>query len=179
MATFAWRLISGDISLLSRKTDALEEKHIVQLKGIFSHFDDDRDGYITTEQLTAALLSLGFSTREVFIKKFCVNTAQMKIRGLHGLSFKTDLKTFVAVISREIRYLQFVEEELDALLAFVDVKKTGYITRRELRYLLVDLAVPTRLSMQEFTRFVKGLRFTADKDSISILELKREILFLF
>lgn len=178
MTSFAWRLISGDISLLSRKSDALDERHIIQLKGLFSHFDDDRDGYITTEQLTAALLSLGLSTREVFIKKFCVNTAQMKIHGLHGLSFKTDLKTFVAVISREVRYLQTLEEELDALLAFVDEKQTGYITRRELRYLLVDLASPTRLSMQEFTRFVKGLHYTAE-DRVSILELKREILFLF
>ena len=179
MSSFSWRLISGNIGLLNRKSDGLDERHVVQLKGLFQHYDDDRDGFITTEQLAEALASLGLSTRERFLKKFCVNSVQMKIHGLHGLSFKTDLKTFVAVISREIRYLQAMEDELDALLTFVDVNQTGYITRRELKYLLVDLASPTHLSMQEFTKFVKGLKFKPETDSVSIDDLKKEVLFLF
>lgn len=175
-ANFAWRLInSGDIHQ-QRKND-LSERHIIQLKGTFNHFDEDKDGMLSVHQLCEALQSLGFTTREKFLRKFSVASAQMKLNGAHSMNFKTDFKTFSSVVNKEIKSLQGLENELDALFAYVDVNETGYLSRKELRFLLVDVASSSRFNPQEFSRFVKGLTFTADTDSVSIVELKRQILF--
>ena len=176
--TFAWRLISSiDPSILLGRKMELTERHLVMLRGTFNHFDDDRDGALTVPQLRDALQSLGFNTRDKFLKRFCINPSQLKIHGQHSLSFKTDFKTFVQVLGKELESLHNTELELDALFAFVDVNETGQLSRKELRYLLVDIASPCRLSQQEFTRFIKGLVFMSDTDSISIADLKKHVLF--
>lgn len=175
--TFAWRLINsaGDMPVSNRKND-LSESEVIQLKGIFNHYDDDRDGLLSVPQLSEALQSLGFPTREKFLRKFSVSSNQMKIHGVHSSAFKTDFKTFAMVINKEIKVLSNVERELDAIWSFVDVNETGCLSRKELRFLLVDLETPFKLSTQEFTRFVKGLIFSSETDSVNISDLKRHII---
>lgn len=92
------------------------------------------------------------------------------------MSFKVDFKTFVIVLSKEIKCLASLERELDSLWSFVDVNETGYLSRKELRFLLVEVETPFKLSPQEFTRFVKGLTFSSEIDSVSILSLKQHLI---
>lgn len=175
--TFAWRLISsaGELPTSNRKND-LTEGEVIQLKGVFNHFDDDRDGLLAVNQLSEAVQSLGFSTREKFLRKFCISSNQMKIHGIHSMAFKTDFKTFVSVLNKEVKGLSVLERELDALWSFVDVNETGHLSRKELRFLLVEVESPFKLSVQEFTRFVRGLVFSSETDSVSISDLKRHII---
>jgi Ca2+-binding EF-hand superfamily protein len=174
---FAWRLISstGDIPTSNRKND-LVDGEVIQLKGVFNHFDDDRDGLLSVPQLAEALQCVGFPTRDKFLRKFCISSNQMKIHGIHSMAFKTDFKTFVTVINKEIKCLSSLGRELDALFAFVDVNETGHLSRKELRFLLVEVETPFKLAVQEFTRFVKGLIFSSETDSVSISDLKRHLI---
>jgi Ca2+-binding EF-hand superfamily protein len=177
--SFAWRLITNNEALYSLRKTELDESHLIQLKGIFNHYDADRDGLLSVDELTEALKALGFSSRERFLKKFNANSTQLKIQGLHSMNFKVDLKTFISVINREVNSLQKIEEELGALFSFIDVNETGFLSRKEIRHLLVEVETPCKMDQQQFQRFVKGLTFTTDTDSISIGELKRVILFLY
>lgn len=174
--SYAWRLISSDLIWNCRKGDILDEKHVLQLKGIFLHFDEDKDGVLSVDELEGALSHLGFSTREKFVNKFCGNQEKMKIQGLHKRSFRTDFKTFVIVISKELKTLQQLERDLTALFAFMDVGRTGHLTRRDLRHLLVEVSTPMQLTPEEFTKFMRSLRF---KDKVNIEELKRQLVFMY
>ncbi len=202
MATFAWRLITDDLSPTSststtvtplvpssssshfRKSD-LNENQILQLKGIFLHYDTDRDGLLTIEQLTEALQSIGFSTRNKFLIKFLPHTTsnQMKIQGKFinhhdsKLTFKTEWKTFLSIINKEIQSLKKLDNELTSLFQFIDINHTGYLSKRELKFLLVDVLSPTRLTAPEFTKFMKSLKSSFDSnDNIRIEELKRQLI---
>lgn len=177
MATFAWRLIADDGIWSTRTADSLDEKHIIQLKGIFLHYDEDKDGFLTITQLSDALLALGFRNRDKLLSKFSSQPLQSRNRSLHGVSFKTDLKTFIQVVTREVRLLRQFDEEFSVLLGFMDVNRTGSVSKRDLRHLLSEVETSSKLSSQEFTRFLRNLRFSSDTDSISIADLRRQILF--
>jgi Ca2+-binding EF-hand superfamily protein len=157
--TFAWRLINVDRSLLSvnLEQEGFSDPELLQLRGMFLHHDDDRDGFLTSEQLTVCLQELGFYTRDRFVKKFCLNPTQIKIRGLMAFSFKTDFKTFVKVLAREVYALKNTYQDLTALFDFMDVDKTGYISKNEIRHLLMDIDSNTKLSHEEYTKFMKGI----------------------
>jgi Ca2+-binding EF-hand superfamily protein len=213
MSTFAWRLITDElfatpvpnkigedgenpqssgglpipnkppaISTLTRKYD-LNENQILQLKGVFLHYDSDRDGYLTIDQLSEALLSIGFNNRNKFLVKFLPNASQAKIQGKFisaqesKLKFNTDFKTFITVIGKEIASLRNLESELTVLFNFVDINNTGYISKRELKFLLVDVMSSTRLNSTEFTKFMKSSKNSFDSnDNISISELKKQLI---
>jgi Ca2+-binding EF-hand superfamily protein len=197
MTTFAWRLITDDLlpassssvlssSSISIRRSDLTENQILQLKGIFLHYDADRDGLLLVDQLSDALQSIGFSNRNKFLVKFMSNINQQKIQGKFinstdsKLTFKTDFKTFIQVIGKEVESLKTLETELSTLFNFVDVNKTGYLSRRELKFLLVDVMSPTRLSSTEFTKFMKSLKNLFDTDdNISIEKLKQQLILYY
>ncbi len=159
--SFAWRLINVDRSLLSFNVDqqGFTDPELLQLRGMFLHHDDDRDGFLTSEQLTICLQELGFYTRDRFVKKFCLNPNQIKVRGLTTFSFKTDFKTFVRVLSKEVDSLRSAYQDLSSLFDFMDVDKTGLISKKEVRHLLIEVESSTKLTAQEYTKFMKGLNF--------------------
>jgi Ca2+-binding EF-hand superfamily protein len=211
MTSFAWRLITDDllgssaippnpstssdvpppppppskssgISAISRRSE-LNENQILQLKGIFLHFDNDRDGYLTIEQLGEAVLNIGFTNRNKFLTKFLPNQSKLKMEGKFisaqesKLNFKTDFKTFITVIGKEISSLRNLESELTVLFNYVDVNNSGYISKRELKFLLVDVMSSTRLNSTEFTKFMKSLKNSFDSnDNINIQELKKQLI---
>ncbi len=121
--TLAWRLISTESNIL--KKGSLKENDVLQLRGIFLSLDDDKDGLLTTSQLADALRLLGFVPRVKLIKKFAPNVNQMKILGLNEMSFKTDFKTFVMMLSKEMKALQDIDVELTHLFSFVDTTNSG------------------------------------------------------
>jgi Ca2+-binding EF-hand superfamily protein len=49
----------------------------------------------------------------------------MKILGLNEMSFKTDFKTFVMMLSKEMKALQDIDSELSNLFSFIDVTNSG------------------------------------------------------
>ncbi len=121
--TLAWRLISTESNIL--KKGSLRENDVLQLRGIFLSLDDDKDGLLTTGQLADALRLLGFVPRVKLIKKFAPSINQMKILGLNEMSFKTDFKTFVMMLSKEMKALQDIDVELTNLFSFVDTTNSG------------------------------------------------------
>eukprot|EP01039_Chlorochromonas_danica_P008345 gene8344-9198_t len=172
MNSFAWRLISDESAWVNRSSDNLDDKHLLQLKGIFLHYDDDRDGYLTPPQLIEALTSLGFNTREKLMKKF----SPMGGDSLYASSFKTDFKTFSKVVGKEIKLLQRLDDDLSFLFSFMDTSGSGYLSRRDLRHLLSEVPA-SPLNSTEFTKFLRSLRFASDSDRINITDLKKQILF--
>ncbi len=173
--SLAWRLISTESNIL--KKGSLKENDILQLRGIFLSLDEDKDGLLTTAQLGDALKLLGFVPREKLIKKFAVNMNQMKIRGLNEMSFKTDFKTFVMMLSKEMKALQDIDTELTHLFSFIDTTNSGLLSKSDLKHLLVDTITPLSMTPQEFHRFVKGLSFATDSENVRIVDLKKQLLF--
>jgi Ca2+-binding EF-hand superfamily protein len=176
MSTIAWRLISDDGAWSSSTLEAINEDHILQLKVIFLNHDGNKDGYLNTQQLFDALNNVGFKSRKKLILKFSPNSNQIKPTDQQS-SFKTDFKTFVTVIAREVKQLQKLDSELSYLFSFMDINKTGYLSKRDLRHLLMEVETNRQLGTAEFTKFLRSLRFAADTDSISIAELKKQIIF--
>lgn len=173
--TLAWRLISGESNI--SKKGSLRENDILQLRGIFLSLDDDKDGLLSTTQLGEALRLLGFIPREKLIKKFATNLNQMRIMGLNEMSFKTDFKTFVTILSKEIKALVEIENEISGLFEFMDSNGSGMISKKELRHLLVETISPFSLSGTEYAKFVRNISFPSNSEYIKISELKRQVLF--
>ena len=177
--SFAWRLLTWDLlqSLPASASSAFTQAQLMQLRALFLHFDEDRDGFLTTDELSTALSELGFQPRERLLKKFCSNATQLKVQGLSTMAFKTDCKTFMHIITKEIEQLRTTAAELTTLFEFVDERKTGFLSKQDLRFLLVELESPTRLSPQEYQRFIRNLTFSSDGESVNIEHLKHQMLF--
>lgn len=175
MTSFAWKVISSE--LVGPTRSLLREKDVLQLKGIFLSLDDDKDGMLTTLQLIDALKLLGFSTREKSVVKFSANASQLQASGLHALTFKTDFKTFVTVIGKEISAMKEVERDLSFLFEFMDSFETGHLSKKELKHLLVGVEAPSAMTDVEFTRFTKSLIFPPNSETISIADLKIQLIF--
>ncbi len=106
MTSFAWKVISSE--LVGPSKSILRERDVLQLKGIFLTLDEDKDGMLTTVQLIDALKLLGFSTRQKFVVKFSSSSGEehQNSNGVQGLTFRTDFKTFVSVIGKELAFMK-------------------------------------------------------------------------
>jgi len=188
--SFAWKVISSDLVGPSRCS--LREREVLQLKGIFLSLDEDKDGQLTTLQLVEALKLLGFSTREKFVLKFYfynngngrnpnpnVPSAGSSVgMGIQALTFKTDFSTFCSVIGKELKVMKEIEIDLDYLFNFIaDESNTGYLSKKELKHMLVDISSPTAMTEVEFTRFTKSIVFPSDSQTISISDFKVQLIF--
>jgi hypothetical protein len=123
---------------------------------------------------------LGLMPRKKLLKKFALTSSSLKLNGQLSDTFKTDFKTFIKVLSDEIAALKRIEEDISYLLSFMDSsQQKGYISRKELRHLMVEVISPFSLSSLEFNSFAKNISFSSSNDSISIEEFKKRVLFDF
>lgn len=166
----SWTLISDQQALPAR--GFLQEKDVLQLKGIFLSLDDDSDGYLTKEQLQDALVLLGLNTRDKLLSKFFNISHHSKAAVL-----KVDLKTFLSVLSKEKEKFRDVEKDLDYIFSYLDPHKTGQVNRQELKHFLVELDTPLRLTAPEFSKFLKTIPVSSTAKHINIDVLKKRIMF--
>jgi Ca2+-binding EF-hand superfamily protein len=124
-----------------------DELMIRQLQGIFSLHDEDKDGKINRQQLSACLKLLGFQVRDKLLLKYLNPTGDTSLSGGSKKSnnltafaiAKVDLLTFLHVTVRELPSIQSkLKEDLVFLFEFLDPKKTGFVTVKDLRHMLTE-----------------------------------------
>jgi Ca2+-binding EF-hand superfamily protein len=153
-----------------------DELTLYQLKGMFSVFDDDKDGHLTRSQLIKCLQLIGFQPRERLLEKYlnyrspavlaAAAAATAGVVGHQGrggeaetvkkkkvstLNNKVSLNTFLRVTVSELPSLHSsLENDLRSVFEVMDPMGTGEMSVKDLRHLLTETITPTRLSGNEF-----------------------------
>jgi Ca2+-binding EF-hand superfamily protein len=152
-----------------------DELTLYQLKGMFSVFDDDKDGHLTRSQLIKCLQLIGFQVRERLLDKYlnyrspaviAATTAAAtataagtetgteqptKKKKPSTLSNKVSLNTFLRVTVSELPSLHSaLEADLRSVFEVMDESGNGEISVKDLRHLLTETITPSRLSGNEF-----------------------------
>jgi Ca2+-binding EF-hand superfamily protein len=167
-ATLAWSLISGDGT---RPTGCdFNDKDVLQLKGIFMSLDADKDGFLTTEQLSKAFQFVGLSLKNDVLSQLPTNANGVR-------TARVTFDTFVMALSHERKRLAGAREQLDALFAFIDSDATGTVSVSELEQLLCAEASPLRFSRPEFGSLLLSLDCTGPDRRINIEQLNSKLLF--
>lgn len=166
-----------------------DELTLYQLKGMFSVFDDDKDGHLTRSQLIKCLQLIGFQAREKFLDKYLnyrspavmaaaedqvvgAGDQPVKKKKLSTLNNKVSLNTFLRVTVSELPNLHSsLENDLHSVFEVMDSMGTGEISVKELRHLLTETITPSRLSGNEFQDVLEacGLKVPSlrmEKDTI-------------
>jgi Ca2+-binding EF-hand superfamily protein len=167
-ATLAWSLISGDGT---RPTGCdFNDQDVLQLKGIFMSLDADKDGFLTTEQLSKAFQFVGLTLKNDVLSQLLTNANGVRTAGV-------TFDTFVMALSHERKRLASAREQLDALFAFIDSDATGTVSVSELEQLLCAEASPLRFSRPEFSALLLSLDCASPDRRINIEQLKSKLLF--
>jgi Ca2+-binding EF-hand superfamily protein len=147
-----------------------DELTLYQLKGMFSVFDEDKDGFLSRPQLIKCLQLIGFQTRERLLDKYLNHrsssaettaavgvgaavdqSAVPKKKKASSLSNKVSLSVFLRVTVAELPSLHAaLEDDLRSVFEVMDPTGEGEISVQDLRHLLTETLTPSRLSASEF-----------------------------
>ncbi|XP_071164319.1 uncharacterized protein [Mytilus edulis] len=109
----------------------LDEEKIAELKTVFSSFDQDNDGVITTKELGTVLLQLGMNPSEAELHDM-IDAVDSDGSG------SIDFPEFLCMMSRKFHELDN-EDIIRETFKFFDKNGDGVITARELRMVMSNL----------------------------------------
>jgi Ca2+-binding EF-hand superfamily protein len=162
-----------------------DELTLYQLKGMFSVFDEDKDGFLTRSQLVKCLQLIGFQTRDRLLDKYLSYRPSASVsatavvappEGDHqrkkkpsaslGGGGKVSLNAFLRVTVAELPALHAaLEDDLRSVFGVMDPTGEGEISVKDLRHLLTETLTPSRLSGGEFQDVLEasGLRLSSQR----------------
>lgn len=126
-------------------------EYITENKEIFLEFDRDGDGFITSDDLKAALLSMGKKMTDAEVRQL-LNEADLDGDG--KVSFKEFLRMNTSAKMRKIHE----DSELMEAFDYYDANKDGRVSVSELQSALGRLGMP--VSEEEARKMIQ----TADRD---------------
>mmetsp|Transcript_70187 Transcript_70187/g.196453 ORF Transcript_70187/g.196453 Transcript_70187/m.196453 type:complete len:261 (+) Transcript_70187:141-923(+) len=132
-----------------------------QLRGIFAAHDHDHDHMITRAQLVDVMSMIGLKATDKLIQKFYA--ARPKNAGPSLI----DLNTFLAVASEQLLEAQDVTPELIELFEVFDPpaedgSRSGMVTLKTLRHIMLEVLTPDRLTRAEFEEFITVARLKSE-----------------
>ncbi|KAI0209250.1 Calmodulin [Lamellibrachia satsuma] len=125
----AFRLRSPTTFVL--QADQLTPDKIAEVQEVFSLYDKDGDGCVTTKELGPVLRSLGFNPSEAEI------TSMLEVYDTDG-SGSLDFNEFLAMIPRLSGNVD-TEEGLDEAFRVWDKEGSGTLSAAELRHIMTNL----------------------------------------
>ncbi|XP_078694903.1 uncharacterized protein LOC144923893 [Branchiostoma floridae x Branchiostoma belcheri] len=131
-------------------TDQLTEEQIAEFRQVFSMFDQNGDGHITTAELGNVLRALGQNPTDSELRDM-INKVDLDGDGT------TNFSEFLRLMERTSTKEKTEQELLDAFRAF-DKDGSGFISRAELRHVMSGLGM--KLTEQELTKIIRE----ADRD---------------
>jgi calcium-binding protein CML len=122
----------------------IDDMKVHQLRGIFSTFDEDRDGFLSTKELESALFSLGIDPTPYTISKY----------QLGSMNGKVDIASFVRLTTvREP--VRTTEESILTLFREFDKENTGKVSLGTVIHLLCEVDTPSSLSAADVNTLLK------------------------
>mmetsp|Transcript_3740 Transcript_3740/g.6105 ORF Transcript_3740/g.6105 Transcript_3740/m.6105 type:complete len:268 (-) Transcript_3740:48-851(-) len=132
-----------------------------QLRGIFAAHDHDHDHMITRAQLVDVMSMIGLKATDKLIQKFYA------ARPSNAGPSLIDLNTFLVVASEQLLEAQDVTPELIELFEVFDPpaedgSRSGMITLKTLRHIMLEVLTPDRLTRAEFEEFITVARLKSE-----------------
>ena len=128
-----------------------------QLRGIFAAHDHDHDHMITRSQLVDVINMLGIRPSNELIARFFSERPDSTL---------IDLETFLRVCCEQLNSAPEVTKDLIELFEIFDPKKTGRVTVKTLRHIMMEVLTQDRLSRSEFEEFLQCAMFNANRDDL-------------
>ena len=126
-----------------------------QLRGIFAAHDHDHDHKITRAQLVDVISMLGIRPSNELVARF------FNERPDNAAPSLIDLQTFLKVASVELNSAPEVTPDLVELFELFDPDRTGMVTVKTLRHIMLEVLTPDRLSRSEFEEFLQCAMFNS------------------
>jgi|Dee2metaT_26_FD_contig_41_506685_length_1149_multi_3_in_0_out_0_1 Ca2+-binding EF-hand superfamily protein len=126
-----------------------------QLRGIFAAHDHDHDHMITRAQLVDVISMLGIRPSNELVARF------FNARPDNAAPSLIDLQTFLKVASVELNSAPEVTPDLVELFELFDPDRTGMVTVKTLRHIMLEVLTPDRLSRSEFEEFLQCAMFNS------------------
>uniref|UniRef100_V9LG86 Calmodulin like 3 n=1 Tax=Callorhinchus milii TaxID=7868 RepID=V9LG86_CALMI len=132
--------------------DQLTEEQIAEFKEIFSLFDKDGAGSITTKKLGTVMRSLGQNPTEAELEDM-INDVDVDGSGT------IDFPEFVAIMVRKMNDTD-AEEEFREVFRLFDKDGNGYIGAAELRHVMANLG--EKLTDEEIGEMIRAADIDGD-----------------
>ena len=113
------------VGLIMSDSSPLTEDQVAEFKEVFSLFDRDQDGSITSKELETVMRSLGQNPTEHELQDL-INDVDSDQDG------SIDFNEFLAMMSKKLKETDFDEEIKEAFKVF-DKNGDGYISAAELK----------------------------------------------
>ena len=128
------------------------DEKIKEYKEAFDIFDEKQNGYLSVEQLSNLMMSLGY--------EFSLNELRDLLRDIKGDSKpEVDFKDFLVLMSNKINEVDVEEEFIEAFRIF-DVDNDGLIPRDELKEIMTTLS--TEIPEKEIDLVLQDADFNND-----------------
>ena len=114
-------------------TDEMSEDQIAACKEVFSLFDKDGDGTITTKELGTVMRSLGQNPTEAELQDM-INEVDADGNGT------IDFPEFLSLMARKMKDTDTEEELIEAFKVF-DRDGNGFLSAAELRHVMTNLGL--------------------------------------
>ncbi|XP_066267149.1 calmodulin-like [Branchiostoma lanceolatum] len=131
-------------------SDQLTEEQIAEFRQVFSMFDQNGDGHITTAELGSVLRALGQNPTDAELRDMI---RKVDVDG----DGTTNFSEFLRLVGRKSSREKTEQELQDAFHAF-DKDGSGYITQTELRHVVSSLGM--ELTDEELMKIMRE----ADRD---------------
>ena len=128
------------------------EEQVAEIKEVFSFFDRDRDGKITTKELGTAMRSLGQNPTEAELVDM-INEIDTDGNGT------CEFPEFLAMMQKKMKDTDSEEEILEAFKVF-DKDGDGFISAAELRHIMTNLG--EKLTSEEADEMIRSLDVDGD-----------------
>nr|QCW12731.1 calcium indicator jGCaMP7s [synthetic construct] len=132
--------------------DQLTEEQIAEFKELFSLFDKDGDGTITTKELGTVMRSLGQNPTEAELQDM-INEVDADGDGT------IDFPEFLTMMARKMKYRD-TEEEIREAFGVFDKDGNGYISAAELRHVMTNLG--EKLTDEEVDEMIREADIDGD-----------------
>ena len=165
---FAWLLLQHPIELKNPLSNWISDKEVAQLHGLFLFLSCGTD-FITESQFEAGIRMLGLSAEK--------SSKRVENDTIESSSINVD--EFLVRVKDILLKKKNIERDLRTLLSLHSHKgeSDAFISKKELRHLLVDVETPYKLSASSYFQFEKSLLLNDVQEDIPINFLIRKILF--
>ncbi len=132
--------------------DQLTEEKVAEIKEIFSSFDLDNDGTISTKELGTILRSLGEVPTEIEIQN---SINEFDVDGNGTITYEE----FLVMMGRQKKFTNIDDDIREAFRVF-DKDGNGFMSIAELRHVMTDLG--EKLTEEEVDEVFRGADLDGD-----------------
>ncbi|KAJ7515915.1 hypothetical protein O6H91_22G034500 [Diphasiastrum complanatum] len=148
----------------------IDDDQTEELHTVFDIFDEDRDGKISSEELSRSMAKLGFNLTDAEVVSMM---AAVDENGNGSVDFEEFLSLYKPISSAEGRSKFAVEPDEDLMEAFrvFDKNADGFITAQELQSIFSNLGFAEGINLADCHNMIRGVDSDGD-GQVSFMEFK-------